>query len=163
MTWHTYSCASLKSWPDSTFWEFSLCMEQVRNVKNEDEYDVSLFCMGNDCKLLYKHTFVIINAIQTASKSIQASWELGCVWGNITEVNRSRDELWRELLPGNRTGLLLLFYSCSGQWPWVPVHQLESSVALLDHHCYRLYQYPIRLCFPMEITYLMHKKRECSS
>lgn len=45
-------------------------MEQVRNVKNEDEDDVSLFCMENDCKLLCKHTFVIINAIQTASKSI---------------------------------------------------------------------------------------------
>lgn len=59
--------------PDSTVWKFSPYMEQVRNVKNEDEYDVSLFCMENDCKLLYKHTFVIINAIQTASKSIQAS------------------------------------------------------------------------------------------
>lgn len=67
---HTHSCASLKSWPDSTVWEFSLDMEQVRNVKNEDEDDVSLFCMENDCKLLCKHTFVIINAIQTASKSI---------------------------------------------------------------------------------------------
>lgn len=53
--------------------ELARYMEQVRNVKNEDEYDVSLFCMENDCKLLYKHTFVIINAIQTASKSIQAS------------------------------------------------------------------------------------------
>lgn len=131
-------------------------MEQVRNVKNE--YDASLFCMENDCKLLCKHTFVIINAIQTAGKSVQASWELGCVWGNITVVNRSGDELWRGLLPGSRTRLLLLSYNCSGQRPWVPVHQLENSVALPDHHCYRLYQNSISLRFPMKIIYLMHEK-----
>lgn len=39
-----------------------------------------------------------------------------------------------------------------------PEYQLENSVALPDHHCYRLYQNSISLRFPMKIIYLIHEK-----
>lgn len=42
------------------------------------------------------------------------------------------------------------------------MHQLENSVALPDHHCYRLYQNSISLRFPMKIIYLMHEKENAS-